>query len=60
MRSGAWLGSYHLLPSVPGDLLSKLGRFDEARAEFERAARLTRNARERRLLLDRASSRLAA
>src|SRR6202521_5020351 len=45
---------YHLLPSVRGDLLKKLGRFDEARAEFERAAKLTRNARERELLLDRA------
>ena len=38
---------YHLLPSVRGDLLAKLGRDDEARAEFERAAALTRNARER-------------
>jgi predicted RNA polymerase sigma factor len=42
------------LPSVRGDLLKKLSRFDEARAEFERAAALTRNARERELLLDRA------
>ena len=42
--------SYHLLPSVRGDLLAKLGRHDEARAEFERAAALTRNARERALL----------
>jgi RNA polymerase sigma factor (sigma-70 family) len=49
------LKSYHLLPSVRGDLLEKLGRFDEARAEFERAAALTRNARERQLLLDRAA-----
>src|SRR6267378_3901707 len=48
------LRGYHLLPSVRGDLLKKLGRFDEARAEFERAAALTRNARERELLLDRA------
>jgi RNA polymerase sigma-70 factor, ECF subfamily len=48
------LKSYHLLPSVRGDLLKKLGRFDEARSEFERAAELTRNARERELLLDRA------
>ena len=48
------LKSYHLLPSVRGDLLSKLGRLDEARAEFERAASLTRNARERELLLERA------
>ncbi|KYF66029.1 RNA polymerase sigma factor, partial [Sorangium cellulosum] len=45
------LASYHLLPSVRGDLLAKLGRLDEARAEFERAASLTRNARERALLL---------
>ena len=48
------LQNYHLLPSVRGDLLAKLGRFDEARAEFERAASLTRNARERDLLLQRA------
>jgi predicted RNA polymerase sigma factor len=41
---------------VRGDLLKKLGRFDEARAEFERAASLTRNARERALLLDRAQA----
>ena len=50
------LKSYHLLPSVRGDLLSKLGRHEEARVEFERAASLTRNERERRLLLDRASA----
>ena len=50
------LKTYHLLPSVRGDLLRKLGRFDEARAEFERAASLTRNERERRLLLDRAAA----
>ena len=49
------LENYHLLPSVRGDLLTKLGRFDEARAEFERAAALTRNERERALLLDRAA-----
>jgi RNA polymerase sigma factor (sigma-70 family) len=48
------LENYHLLPSVRGDLLKKLNRFDEARAEFERAASLTRNARERELLLKRA------
>ncbi len=48
------LQGYHLLPSVRGDLLRKLGRIDEARAEFERAASLTRNARERELLLERA------
>jgi RNA polymerase sigma factor (sigma-70 family) len=50
------LAGYHLLPSVRGDLLVKLGRRDEARAEFERAAALTRNDRERRLLLDRAAA----
>ncbi|HVH66732.1 MAG TPA: RNA polymerase sigma factor [Gemmatimonadales bacterium] len=49
------LKNYHLLPSVRGDLLAKLGRFDEARVELERAAALTRNARERKLLLDRAT-----
>jgi predicted RNA polymerase sigma factor len=48
------LGAYHLLQSVRGDLLRKLGRVDEARAEFERAAFLTKNARERDLLLARA------
>ena len=48
------LDSYHLLPSVRGDLLAKLGREDEARAEFERAAALTRNTRVRALLLARA------
>ena len=48
------LQSYHLLPSVRGDLLVKVGRLDEARAEFERAASLTRNVRERALLLERA------
>ena len=50
------LEGYHLLPSVRGDLLAKLGRLDEARAEFERAASLTRNARERTLLLERAAA----
>jgi len=48
------LESYHLLPSVRGDLLEKLGRKDEARAEFERAAGLTKNTRERELLIERA------
>jgi RNA polymerase sigma factor (sigma-70 family) len=48
------LEAYHLLPSVRGDLLAKLGRFGEARAEFERAASLTRNTRERELLFERA------
>jgi predicted RNA polymerase sigma factor len=51
------LAGYHLLPSVRGDLLARLGRRDEARAEFERAAGLTRNARERELLLARAAGR---
>jgi len=50
------LQSYHLLPSVRGDLLAKLGRLEEARAEFEHAAELTRNARERELLLQRAAA----
>ncbi len=49
------LQNYHLLPSVRGDLLAKVGRFEEARAEFERAAALTGNARERELLLARAA-----
>jgi RNA polymerase sigma factor (sigma-70 family) len=49
------LAQYPFLPSVRGDLLMKLGRFAEARAEFERAASLTQNARERTLLLDRAA-----
>jgi RNA polymerase sigma-70 factor (ECF subfamily) len=48
------LAQYHLLPSVRGDFLRKLGRFEEARVELERAASLTRNARERDLLLERA------
>jgi RNA polymerase sigma factor (sigma-70 family) len=50
------LKNYHLLPSVRGDLLEKLGRRDDARAEFVRAAALTRNARERKLLLGRAEA----
>ncbi len=49
------LAGYHLLPGVRGDLLAKLGRHDEARVEFERAASLTRNAREREVLLKRAA-----
>ena len=49
------LKAYHLLPSVRGDFLFKLGRFTEAQGEFERAATLTQNARERELLLDRAA-----
>jgi len=50
------LANYHLLPSVRGDLLARLGRTDEARTEFERAAALTQNARERELLLKRAAA----
>jgi predicted RNA polymerase sigma factor len=50
------LQKYHLLPSVRGDLLAKLARFDEARAEFERGAALTRNARESELLYQRAEA----
>jgi len=55
LREEPSLERYHLLPTVRGDLLAKLGRFEEARAEFERAASLTRNARERQLLLARAA-----
>jgi len=50
------LRSYHLLPSVRGDFLKKLGRYDEARQEFERAASLTKNARERAMLHERAAA----
>ncbi len=56
LTSEPLLDGYHLLPSVRGDLLAKLGRFDEARVELERAASLTRNARERTLLLARAAA----
>ncbi|MFF2061693.1 RNA polymerase sigma factor [Streptomyces sp. NPDC058200] len=55
LANGPALKDYHWLPSVRGDLLERLGRGKEARAEFERAASLTRNARERELLLERAS-----
>ncbi|GAB4455793.1 MAG: RNA polymerase sigma factor [Anaerolineae bacterium] len=54
------LQNYHLLPGVRGDLLTRLGRFSEARAEFERAAQLTRNARESALLIERARQLAAA
>ena len=54
LASEPTLKNYHLLPSVRGDLLARLERWDEARAEFEAAAALTRNARERTLLLERA------
>jgi RNA polymerase sigma-70 factor (ECF subfamily) len=50
------LAGYHLLPSVRGDLLAKLGRLEEAGKEFQRAASLTKNARERNLLLERAAA----
>ena len=56
LKSEPLLKAYHLLPAVRGDLLDKLGRFDEARAEFERAASLTRNAREQEVLLQRAAA----
>lgn len=55
LRDAPALKGYHLLPAVRGDLLSKVGRQDEARAEFLKAAELTRNERERLLLLERAS-----
>ena len=54
LTSEASLQNYHLLPSVRGDLLKKLGRYQEACGEFERAAALTQNAREREMLLERA------
>ena len=56
LRAEAALKEYHLLPSVRGDFLAKLGRMEEARAEFTRAAKLTRNERERELLLARAKA----
>lgn len=54
LNSEPSLNNYHLLPSVRGELLARIGRFDEAHAEFERAATLTRNVRERDLLIERA------
>lgn len=56
LRDEPTLAAYHLLPTVRGDLLAKLGRTAEAKAEFERAATMTRNERERALLLDRAAA----
>jgi RNA polymerase sigma-70 factor (ECF subfamily) len=56
LASEPTLKAYHLLPAVRGDLLDQLGRFGEARAEFERAASLTRNAREREVLSERAAA----
>ena len=60
LASEASLKNYHLLPTVRGDLLFKLGRFPEAKSEFQRAASLTQNSRERELLLARAASAHAA
>jgi RNA polymerase sigma factor (sigma-70 family) len=60
LRSEPALSEYHLLPSVRADLLAKLGRLDEARTELDRAAALTRNERERALLLERAAGVAAA
>jgi RNA polymerase sigma factor (sigma-70 family) len=60
LMSAPALEQYHLLPSVRGDLLMKVGRREEARVEFERAAEMTRNARERALLLERARTAGAA
>ena len=59
LRTERLLENYHLLPSVRGDLLKKLGRLNEAHTEFERAAALTQNLRERKLLLERAQTCLA-
>ena len=56
LNSEPALARYHLLPSVRGDILKRLGRYDEARAEFERAAALTANASERNLALERAAA----
>jgi predicted RNA polymerase sigma factor len=56
LRSEPALRGYHLLPSVRGDLLFKLGRLDEARVEFEAAAEMTGNEQERTLLLSRAAA----
>ena len=60
LREEPALENYHLLPSARADLLEKLGRLDEAGREFERAAALTRNARERDLLLSRAKAAILA
>jgi predicted RNA polymerase sigma factor len=56
LASEKTMSGYHLLPAVRGDFLFKLGRRDEARAEFERAASLTRNTREQELLRSRAAA----
>jgi RNA polymerase sigma factor (sigma-70 family) len=60
LSSNPALQGYHLLPSVRGDLLAKLGRWSDARGEFEHAATLTANARERKLLLERAAACVAS
>ena len=54
LMSDPMMESYHLLPSVRGDLLARMGRNAEAAAEFERAAGMTRNERERKFLMERA------
>jgi predicted RNA polymerase sigma factor len=59
LRDEPALQTYHLLPSVRADLLAKLGRTNEARAELKRAAELTRNERERAMLLERAAALVA-
>jgi predicted RNA polymerase sigma factor len=59
LQSDPALRNYYLLPTVRGDLLEKLGRHDEARSEFERAAGLTRNEREKDFLLGRAHNNIA-
>ena len=56
LTNNKMMKDYHLLPSVRADMLAKLGRNDEARSELERAASLTRNARERKLILERAEA----
>ena len=56
LRDEPTLARYYLLPSVRGDLLARLGRTGQARAEFERAAAMTRNERERQMLLERAGA----
>ncbi len=60
IAKGGVLANYHLLPTVRGDLLARLGRHPEAVREFERAVELTQNAREREVLLGRAATSRAA
>ena len=59
LEAGGKLKDYHLLPAVRGDLLVSLGRPSEARSEFERAAKMAQNQRERELLLERARATLS-